>query len=147
MIVPLIRPLGIPVDVPSSTRKFVNAVDALEPGDRMLLVFDYSIGGGPDVDPEAQIVMVHALSKGVSVVCVAFVDTGLQYATKAIESWEQRGKVYGEDMINLGYAAGSETAISAFAQDIRGAAQPMFGESRWTNIPLCTAPRMPETLI
>ena len=119
VIVPLVRPLGIPIDVSSSTMKFVNAVDSLQPGDRMLLVFDYSIGGGPDVDPQAQVVMAHALSKGAKVVCVAFVDTGLQYASKAIEFWEKRGKVYGEDMINLGYAAGAETAVSAFAQDIR----------------------------
>jgi hypothetical protein len=118
VVTPLIRPLGIPVDVTESTAQFVEAVEKLKPGDKMLLVFDYSIGGGPDVDPQAQVVLAHALSKGVKVVEVAFIDTGLNYAQKTIEKWEKAGKVYGEDILLLGYAAGSETAISAFAQDI-----------------------------
>lgn len=118
VVFPLIRPLGIPVEVTAATQQFVDAVEKLQPGDKMLLVFDYSIGGGPDVDPQAQIVLAHALSKGVKVVEVAFIDTGLNYAEKSIEKWESQGKVYGEDIILLGFAAGSETAISAFAQDI-----------------------------
>lgn len=118
VVFPLIRPLGIPVEVTESTHQFVEAVEKLQPGDRMLLSFDYSIGGGPDVDPQAQVVLAHALSKGVKVVEVAFIDTGLNYAQKSIEKWEAQGKVYGEDIILLGYAAGAETAISAFAQDI-----------------------------
>jgi len=118
VILPLVRPLGIPIEVSSSTQKFVQAVNALQPGDRMLMAFDYSIGGGPDIDPQAQIVLAHALSRGVRVVEVAFVDTGVTYANKTVEYWEAKGKVYGTDIINLGYAAGAETAISAFAQNV-----------------------------
>ena len=118
VVFPLLRPIGIPIDVSSSTAKFVASVDRLQAGDRMLLVFDYSIGGGPDVDPQAQVVLAHALSKGVRVVEVAFVDTGLNYATKACDLWVSKGKVYGTDILNLGYAPGVETAISAFGQNI-----------------------------
>ena len=118
VIFPLLRPLGIPVEVTASTAQFVAAVDKLQPGDKMLLAFDYSIGGGPDVDPQAQVVLAHALTKGVKVVEVAFIDTGLTYALKTIDLWESKGKVYGTDIILLGYAAGAETAISAFAQNI-----------------------------
>jgi len=118
VVFPLLRPLGIPIDVTASTSQFIAAVDKLAPGDRMLLVFDYSIGGGPDVDPQAQVVLAHALSRGVRVVEVAFVDTGLNYAVKTVELWESKGKVYGTDIICLGYATGVETAISAFAQNI-----------------------------
>lgn len=118
VIFPLLSPLGIPIDVSPSTAQFVAAIDKLVAGDRMLVAFDYSIGGGPDVDPQAQVVLAHALSKGVKVVEVAFVDTGLNYALKSIDLWESKGKVYGTDIICLGYAAGVETAISAFAQNI-----------------------------
>ncbi|MGE5579154.1 MAG: hypothetical protein ACM3WU_03830 [Bacillota bacterium] len=118
VIFPLVRPLGIPVEVTAGTSQFVQAVEKLQPGDTMLLSFDYSIGGGPDVDPQAQVVLAHALSRGIKVVEVAFIDTGLNYAEKSIEKWEAQGKVYGQDIILLGYAAGYETAISAFAQDI-----------------------------
>lgn len=118
VIFPLLRPLGIPIQVSDATKQFVSAVDKLQSGDKMLLVFDYSIGGGPDVDPQAQVVLAHALSKGVQVVEVAFVDTGLNYAQKCVDKWTAQGKVYGQDIVCLGYAAGVETAISAFAQDI-----------------------------
>ncbi|HHW27550.1 MAG TPA: hypothetical protein GXX23_09525 [Firmicutes bacterium] len=118
VIFPLVNPLGIPIEVTDGTRQFVEAVEKLKPGDRMLLVFDYSIGGGPDVGPQAEIVMAHAFSKGVKVVEVAFLEAGLIHARNAIDKWEKAGKVYGEDIILLGYAAGAETAISAFAQDV-----------------------------
>jgi hypothetical protein len=119
VIGPLLKPLGIPIEVTGPTQSFADAVEALNPGDKMLLVFDYSVGGGPDVDPQAQAVLAHAMSKDVKVVCVAFIDTGFQYATKAVDMWVEQGKVYGDDLINLGFAAGSETAISAFAQNVR----------------------------
>ncbi len=118
VVFPLLRPLGIPVDVTASTSQFVAAINKLAPGDTMLLSFDYSIGGGADVDPQAQIVLAHALSRGIKVVEVAFVDTGLTYAQKAADLWESKGKVYGTDIICLGYAAGADTAISAFSQNI-----------------------------
>ncbi len=118
IVFPLLSPLGIPVEVTESTFQFVAAVDKLQAGDVMLVAFDYSIGGGPDVDPQAQIVLSHAFSKDVKVVMVAFIDTSLTYAAKAVDKFEAEGKVYGEDMILLGYAAGAETAISAFAQDM-----------------------------
>lgn len=118
VVFPLIKPLGIRIDVSPSTAQFVEAVNKLQAGDKMLMAFDYSIGGGPDVDPQAQVVLAHALSRGVKVVAVAFVDTGLSYAVKAIEKWESAGKVYGTDILLLGYAPGVEPAISAFAQSI-----------------------------
>ena len=118
VVLPLLRPIGIPIDVSPSTKQFIAAVDKLKSGDRMLVAFDYSIGGGPDVDPQAQIVLAHAFSKGIRVIEVAFVDTGLNYALKSVDLWESKGKVYGTDIICLGYAAGVETAISAFAQNI-----------------------------
>jgi len=118
VVFPLVKPLGIPVEVTKDTTQFVDAVNKLQAGDKMLLAFDYSIGGGADVDPQAQVVLAHALSKGVKVVEVAFIDTGLNYAIKSVDKWEAAGKKYGEDIILLGYAAGSETAISAFAQNI-----------------------------
>lgn len=118
VVFPLLRPLGIPVEVTASTSQFVAAVNKLQAGDKMLLAFDYSIGGGADVDPQAQIVLTHALSRGVKVVEVAYVDTGLTYAQKSADLWESKGKVYGEDILLLGYASGVETAISAFAQNI-----------------------------
>jgi hypothetical protein len=119
VIIPLIRPLGIPLSVSSTTMTFVNIVEKVDAGDKVLFAFDYSIGGEADVGPQAQVVMAHLMQKGAKVVSVAFIDTGIQFATKTVEAWERKGKVYGEDLLNLGYAAGAETAISAFGQDIR----------------------------
>jgi len=117
-LVPLLKPVGLPFSVTDGTIKFYNAVDALQAGDTILLAVDYSVGGGPDVHPQAQAVFKHAMAKGLKVVFAAFVTEGTEFANQIVADGEKMGKVYGTDFVNLGFAPGSEVAISAFAQDI-----------------------------
>jgi hypothetical protein len=85
----------------------------------MLMATDYSIGGGPDVHPQALAVFRHAMDKGLKVVLVSFVAEGYQFANQIVADGEKMaGKQYGVDFVNLGYLPGSEVAISAFAMDI-----------------------------
>ncbi len=118
-LVPLIRPIGLPFAVSEATRKFYNAVDAVAPGDTILMAIDYSVGGGPDIHPQGQAVFRHAMQKGLKVVFAAFVTEGTEFANQIIAEGEKMpGKKYGVDFVNLGFIPGSEVAISAFAQDV-----------------------------
>jgi hypothetical protein len=62
--------------------------------------------------------MKHALSKGLRVITIAFSIAGPEMAEMcARESGYEANTEYGVDYVNLGFAAGFETAMSAFASD------------------------------
>lgn len=115
---PLVRPLGLPFKVSDWTRNFYKAVDSVKPGEVILMAMDYSVGGAPDVHPQAEAVFKHAMSKNIKVVFAAFVTEGVEFGNQLIAIGEKMGKKYGEDFVNLGFAPGVEVAISSFAQDI-----------------------------
>ena len=102
--------------VTESTAQFVAAVEKLQPGNKMLLVFDYSIGG-VDVDPQAQVVLAHALSKGVK-----GSRGGIhRHRTHRPESQSTSGKQQAKCTVKISSSWASPPAprpISAFAQDI-----------------------------
>jgi len=98
--------------------KFYNAVEKLAPGDTMLMAIDYSVGGGPDVHPQAQAVFKHAMQRNLKVILVAFVAEGNEFGNQIAADGEKMGKKWGTDFVNLGYVPGVEVAVSAFAQDV-----------------------------
>lgn len=118
VLMPLISPMGLPFRVSPWTEKFYGAVEKLQAGDIMLMSIDYSIGGAPDVHPQAEAIFKHAMRKNLKVVFVAFVTEGVEFGNQMIIAAEATGKKYGQDFVNLGFAPGVEVAISAFGQDI-----------------------------
>lgn len=114
---PLVKPIGLPVSVGPWTRDVFNTIDTLAPGDIVIMSLDYSIGGAPDVHPQAVAVAKHVFKKGGRIIFMAFVDQGVIFIDEIVAWAEKNGKVYGEDFCDVGYLAGLETAIAAMASD------------------------------
>jgi hypothetical protein len=101
---PLIWPLGLPVEVSEETRCFYREIEALKPGDVILLSFDYEGDVMAEVDPMAVAVMNHAFSKGLKVVSLTTYAGGTGIAERILNAAAQAyGKTYGEDYVFLGY--------------------------------------------
>jgi len=120
VLYPLVNPIGLPFKISEWTLNFYKAVENCKPGDVILVAMDYSVGGGPDVHPQAEAVFKHAMERGLKVVLAAFVIEGQEFGNQLVALGERMGKVYGEDFVNLGFAPGVEVAISSFAQDVLG---------------------------
>ncbi|MGE5654781.1 MAG: hypothetical protein ACM3ZQ_11070 [Bacillota bacterium] len=133
---PLVKPIGMPIRVSSWTVAFYNEVEKLKDGDKVILAFDYSSGGGPDVHPQVEAIFQHLMKKNLRVICVAFIDQSTMYAESVLKDWESKGKKYGEDFVNLGYLPGVETAIAAFAGDIPKAAPQDFRKNPVSSLPI-----------
>ncbi len=118
LLIPMFRPLGIPLEVNMTTQKVYDLVQALDPArDVALFVMDYSPGGSPDVHPQALIVAEHLAQRGVRTIMVSFVDAGPMFAEQVLDHVSKKYDiVYGTDFVNLGYLAGMETAIKNFAE-------------------------------
>lgn len=121
LLVPMFKPLGIPLAVNATTQVVYDTIEALNPQeDVVLFVIDYSPGGSPDVHPQALAVAEHLRRRGIKTVMVAFVDAGLMFAEQILDEMIPKGWVYGTDVINLGYMSGMETGVKNFAENPLG---------------------------
>lgn len=120
LIIPMVKPLGIPLSISPSTQGVYNMVDNLKPGDKVLLALDYSPGGSADVHPQLEVMVDHLMKKGVQAVMVSFWDAGPMFGEQVIPKFDALGKKYGVDYVNLGYVAGGEMGIKKWATDIPG---------------------------
>lgn len=120
IMIPVARPIGLPVDVTATTQQTLDEINRIQPGDKVVYLYDISISAAADVYPGVEITFELLMDRGAKAVCVAFVDQGAMFIDQTVRKWEAKGKVYGEDFVDLGYIVGGETAMSAFARDIRG---------------------------
>ena len=115
---PVIFPLGLPVPIQAITTLSYEAMDELNPGDLIAMSFDYAGGSAAELYPQNLVMLKHALAKDLRVITISFAIAGPEMAEMAIrESGYEATKEYGVDYVNLGFAAGFETAMSAFADD------------------------------
>lgn len=118
--VPLLKPMGLPFGLSKETQRAFNAVEALKPGDAVVIDFGYNAGGAAEVHPMAAAFVAHCMMKGVRVIAFSLDPQGPRFADMVWQEWAEKGKKYGEDFVCLGYFAGGEAALASFAKDIPG---------------------------
>ncbi|MEX0974490.1 MAG: hypothetical protein WD024_03930 [Bacillota bacterium] len=119
LLIPMIKPLGLPLNVSDSTRISFEILDKLGPGDKVVFDFGYYVDGAPDVEPQAVALFDHLLGKGVKIICVSLKSHGPIIVDRLVAPYEAAGKMYGVDFANLGYVAGGETALAAYSADMK----------------------------
>lgn len=124
---PILKPLGMPFTISPNSHVFYEYVDALQPGDVVALTFNYDPQSQDEINPGALAVMRHILEekKGVRMMTLGFWVSGPMLADNNMDTLAALGIgtdwVYGEDWVSLGYIAGGENAMSAFANDVTNA--------------------------
>ena len=102
--IPIIAPLGFPVQVSEETRSFHREMAALKPGDTILLSFDYEGDVMAELNPMAVAVLRHAFSRDIKVVAITTYAGGTGIAERLLtEAATRYGKTYGIDYVFLGY--------------------------------------------
>ncbi len=121
LFVPLLRPLGLPLNITDNTKQMYDVIDTLKEGDTVHIHLAYLIQASAEVEPQATAVLQHLFDKGVKVIFAGVnVDCGTN-AEKLTKVHEEAGKVYGVDFINLGMLAGQENAIATYSKDFKAA--------------------------
>lgn len=102
--IPLLRPLGFPVQVSEEVRRFHRELEPLQEGDIILLTFDYEGDVMAELNPMSEAVLSHVFPKGVRVVALTTYAGGTGIAEWLLnDAAERYGKTYGEDYVFLGY--------------------------------------------
>jgi hypothetical protein len=120
--IPLLSPLGLPIPIDDKTREVHDLVETLNPGDVVVLSPAITAAQWSDVGPGIIALTNHFFMKDAKVIVADFLrgDGALLMES----AWDvvdiPAGKQYGVDYVNLGFFPGTETAMAAFANDVRG---------------------------
>ena len=119
IIVPMARPIGLPLKMGTWTKIVWDTLDKLGPNDVILIAPDFNAAIEGELGPQRDALIYHLGKKGVKAVFVCFVPQGTQQAKKFIAGLEAAGRKYGTDLVDLGFVAGEETALAAFFADVK----------------------------
>jgi hypothetical protein len=102
--IPLLHPLGFPVQVSEEVRSFHREMEALEAGDIIMLTFDYEGDVMAELNPMAIAVLKDVFPRDIKVVALTTYAGGTGIAERILgEAAEAYDKTYGIDYIFLGY--------------------------------------------
>ena len=138
IILPLIFPLGIPVEITEATQDFYNIIENLPSNSVILISYDWDAASAPELYPQAQAITKHALSNGHKIVAVGLWYAGPTFADRVHDAVaaEIGGKEYGVDFVNLGYRPGAAVVLNSMARDFHQTFPEDVTRTRLSNIPL-----------
>lgn len=138
IMVPLAKPLGLPLRVSEPTQKAFNQINSLETGSVVTLCLDIAPSSEAENWPQALAVAKHLMARHHRLLIVTLVPEGVMYGNRvAKEIAPQFGYTYGADIAVMPYRAGGETAVTAFGSDLRG-----LYEADYYGTPLAELPMM-----
>lgn len=120
-LVPIIKPIGLPVVPTSPVRGVFDRVEELGSEDAVMISFDYGPSSEPELNPMADAIMRHLFMRDVKVVVVAiFPLGGVSMAIREVEKIAGEFDLeYAVDYVNLGYKDGGQAAMKAMGVSIR----------------------------
>ncbi len=119
---PILYPIGLPMKVSDATRTVYETIDSVPPGGLVIISADFSFMDVGEMEPMFIVFLRHLVQMDVKIVTIAFyaADSAIVEETVfAKVNPEQYGKTYGVDYVHLGFIPGHETAIAAFADDVK----------------------------
>ncbi len=122
VIAPLIKPIGIPVNVMPETQKLFNAIDQIPPNDKPLLIsVDFDPAAMPELYPMLLAILRHAFAKNIRVIVLAIWAPGTGLGEMALQTVApEYNKTYGKDYVFLGYKPGMTAVMLGMGESIRG---------------------------
>ena len=121
--IPLLLQRPAPVKPSPIVIDLYEAIDALEPGSKVLLSLDYAPSTVPENDPMSHAIARHVLSRDLKLYLISIWATGPPLITNMIDTViapDFPDARYGEDFVNLGFKVGNQGLIQSLTSDFRG---------------------------
>lgn len=119
LVVPLVKPLGLPIPVSAETRGAFDYISSLKPNAKVLMSIDFGPSVAAELQPEARAIMRHLAERGIKTYVICTSAEGDKLTDGMVrEAFDTAGKKYGEDAVYLGYVAGGEAGLSALGDSI-----------------------------
>ncbi len=119
VLVPLLRPLHLPLFVSAPVRAYYDRIARLPPGSTVLMSCDYDPSTRPELVPMTETTLRQLFDRGCKVVVVVLWNGGPVLVDEVVRGVaREKGKVYGVDYLDLGYKAGNEAVMVLMGQGI-----------------------------
>lgn len=121
LVAPILRPIGLPILVTDPTRDFYDYVNSnIQENDKILIWGGMSVGFWPtEYKPGVIAAIQHFFDIGAKIYWISGTTEDPVICDQYVFPVIRKGNaVYGVNYVNLGYYAGGEMAMSAFAKDI-----------------------------
>jgi len=121
IIIPLITPIGMPVNEMPKTRKLFEAIESLTIESKPILVScDFDPQSMPELYPMLQAVLSHCFTKNIKVLVMALWPQGAGMGEMALDTLSKVfNKKNGEDYVFLGYKVGGAAVILGLGDKIK----------------------------
>ena len=127
ILIPIIKPLNLPVQVTPEVLGVYDAIDKLPEGSKILIAFDYEPASTPEMDPMAKALLRHCFKKKLRVVGISWLEQGRGNADNVLsfitnERAEKGHPLeYGVDYAYMGFKPGKNAMILKLGRDFKGA--------------------------
>jgi len=144
VILPLINPIGLPLNIAEESVNYKNAIDDIPDGSNVLCKIDMEAGLSGELGPAGVATINQLLEKPVKLVFIffyrgdcplVFVNNILPNVNGYIDTTHLGNKVYGVDWVSLGYIEGHESAMAKLAEDMHFVTVDQFG-NKMSDLPL-----------
>lgn len=137
VLLPLFKPLGLPITVSQTTRDTYDFIQALPPGADVIVSPSFSPSSDAEVLPQMMAVLKHLMTKKVHLTWVNLNVEGIMYAEKSMAQLKDAyGYKYGTNYVILPFLPGMETAVASMASGFRQVFQTDVYGTPLSEIPL-----------
>lgn len=118
VLLPLFKPLGLPISVGAETKRTYSLIENLDAGARVIVSPSFAPSSEGELLPQLSAVVSHLAARQAKITWVNLNVEGIMYAERVMGSLgESRQYAYGEDYVVLPFVPGMQTAVAAMASD------------------------------
>lgn len=131
---PLVKPLGLPVNVSSETQAAYDLIESLTPGSTVLIATSIFPSTQAELEPQTIAMLNHLVKKQAKIVMAPCYPDTPPYLLRYAEMLKAAGYVEGVDYLSLPYMAGEETLYGAMGSDFKKTYEQVPSSQLWDSI-------------
>lgn len=118
-IIPLLIPIGLPIDITKPVQSIYDTIEALPEGSIVVVSIDYDPGSEAELYPATLAFLEHCFRKNLRVYMMGLWPAGIALGNYAFaEIAPKYEKQYGTDYINVGYKPGGPVMLLTLGRNV-----------------------------
>lgn len=134
LVMPLVRPLGFPVNVTRETRAAYDLLESLPSGSIVLLATSIFPSTQAELEPQTIAILHHLVKKHIKVAIAPCYPDTPAYVARYVDLLKTQGYKDGVDYVSLPYMSGEETLYGAMGKDFKKTYAQVPSSQLWDSI-------------